>query len=460
MDALFEFAGRALAGAYMTYLVLLAALGFIGLHLGVLAVLLFFIWRRETGGRRQARVPRLFFPLELAYGFVNPLIYLLFLEPYGAIRPRRAIDDWMVAVAWTLLAAIWGTRILLPRPFEVSPTAKRWLARLCVVGLVTLAAFALSDLTRSWWPLVAGTASPSGPHPAGAWLLLAFAPLYLIPALLLNGYRALLAEADAKVGFLLLSRHAAHRLAACMAVLVLVTVAASAYRPTDSATRARIDLLAPAIAEAANRYHVDAKLIAAIVYVTEREQLTPLRGQLERFAIAAFLVDAQTPQSLGRRFDLSIGVAQIKPVTALTALKLCKTFGQPWDLWYKHLRDVPELGPRWQLGADALEACKPPVQPVPVNKPAVVSALRTDDGNVAFAGLILGLYQWQWRSANPEWDISSRPDILATLYQIGFTKSRPHAAPRSNAFGARVAEVSRERWLVERFEAPRLTLGR
>ena len=52
-------------------------------------------------------------------------------------------------------------------------------------------------------------------------------------------------------------------------------------------------------------------------------------------------------------------------------------------------------------------------------------------GDRAFAGLILSLHQAQWRSAHADWDISSRPDVLATLYQIGFHKSKPHSARKA-----------------------------
>ena len=57
-----------------------------------------------------------------------------------------------------------------------------------------------------------------------------------------------------------------------------------------------------------------------------------------------------------------------------------------------------------------------------------------DDANLAFAGLILSLYQAQWRNAHAYWDISSRPDVLATLYLIVFQKSKPRGAPQSNSF--------------------------
>jgi hypothetical protein len=42
---------------------------------------------------------------------------------------------------------------------------------------------------------------------------------------------------------------------------------------------------------------------------------------------------------------------------------------------------------------------------------------------------------------NRDWSIRERPDILATLYQIGFARSKPHGAPQSNAFGNRVRQV-------------------
>jgi hypothetical protein len=45
--------------------------------------------------------------------------------------------------------------------------------------------------------------------------------------------------------------------------------------------------------------------------------------------------------------------------------------------------------------------------------------------------------------------------VLATLYQIGFARSRPHGAPRSNAFGRRVRQVLEQPWLGElRAESP------
>lgn len=78
-----------------------------------------------------------------------------------------------------------------------------------------------------------------------------------------------------------------------------------------------------------------------------------------------------------------------------------------------------------------------------------MAALLTPEKNLEICAFLLALYQRQWENANPAWGIRERPDILATLYQIGFARSKPHKAPRSNAFGTRVREVYEQPWLRE-----------
>ena len=77
------------------------------------------------------------------------------------------------------------------------------------------------------------------------------------------------------------------------------------------------------------------------------------------------------------------------------------------------------------------------------------------EANLETCALILALYQKQWEAANGEWSIRARPDILATLYQIGFARSKPHGAPNSNAFGTRVREVYEQPWLGELLASPK-----
>lgn len=449
MTAFFEQAGRALAGAYMLYMVAFGLLGFYGLHALVLALLLLRKLPRfenaaagiPSGLRRGIRVT-----LEIAYGLINPLIYLAIFDPYAAFGTRGRVDHWLASLAWVLLIALWTARVGLPRASEASPVTRVWLSRLCLIGIACLLAFAARDLLRLLTPGLF-TGPREDPWLSRMFIVLVVGPLYLMPVTLLGDYRARLVERTTPTGLLLLSRRAAMFIWLGVSLVTAFTIALSVYRPSEAAVRARVEALQPAITAAASRYGVDAALVAAIVYVTQREQIHPFRDELERFATNVFLFDDASHLSLAKAFDFSIGVAQIKPITAVTAVSLCHA----WDFNSKHRRDVPQLGPEWELPEDEKDFCLPPTQPPPSDKPELVSALLSDDGNVAFAALILRWYQQQWRHANPTWDIANRPEILATLYQIGFEKSHPHGAPRSNAFGDRVAAVSREAWLIKIF---------
>ena len=46
-----------------------------------------------------------------------------------------------------------------------------------------------------------------------------------------------------------------------------------------------------------------------------------------------------------------------------------------------------------------------------------------------YAGLYLAEIEHQWKTAG--YDISNRPDILATLFNVGFDNSKPKANPQS-----------------------------
>jgi hypothetical protein len=452
MDSLLDAAARLVTAGYITYFAILAMTTVWGLQLVVLGVLL------ALGRRARRRTPDYrpwgqgdALPLQVIYGFVHPLVYLLILRRFWPLEKWTAANVWMEALAWTLFIGIWGARFLVPREREASPVVRTRLKRLVLLGLVCLMAFALRDLFTIWKPNAWDTMRTSADMLLPIWLFLAFMPLYAIPALILNNYRARLARADSRpTGFLLVPRRTTQRLAMGSGAIAVLTLGVFVYRPSDTAARARVIELGQAIETAAARYQVDPRVLAAIVYVSARE-VGPFRDQLERFASAVVLEDVGGHLKLAQPFDLSIGAAQITPMTALTALKLCQVSGQSWPISDGHFRSLPDVGPAWRPDSQMLAACQPPTEPVPTGTPDVVAALRRDESNVAFAALILSLYQWQWRNANAEWDISARPEILATLYQIGFARSRPHGAPGSSDFGKRVAETSNAPWLRERF---------
>ena len=176
------------------------------------------------------------------------------------------------------------------------------------------------------------------------------------------------------------------------------------------------------------------------------------------WAMAAWRVDAHGNFFVIRPLDLSVGVAQIKPRTAMSALVIrAAADGLYHDdlLWprilraavnYKDYRELPRLGNRWQLpGATFASLESPFAGPVP--KSEVVKQLFDDRQNIEMCALILALYAAQWEAANPTWSIRGRPEILATLYQLGFERSWPKRDPRPNRFGERVAEVHRSRFI-------------
>jgi hypothetical protein len=220
------------------------------------------------------------------------------------------------------------------------------------------------------------------------------------------------------------------------------------------------------IVAAARHHGVDPALLASIVYVTQRDLTNPLATRFERLVLGVWLVDAHDNFSFARRLDLSVGLAQIKPLTAMAALVIhaaprvpphddlvwAAVIGLERPVSYKEYRGVPTLGRRWRLPAASVEALDSPFQGL-LAKPRVVEALFDDRRNIEMCALILALYAAQWEAANPAWSIRGRPEILATLYQLGFEKSWPKPDPRASRFGERVREVYHGAFIQQHFRA-------
>ncbi len=299
--------------------------------------------------------------------------------------------------------------------------------------------------------------------------VLRLCPLYLIPAVLLWDYLLSTStpsgQASGRHGLFLLPDRAARVAVAGVVGVALVTFAFAAHRRSDAAVRRLVSDHRDSIRAAAARYDVDPRLIASIVYVTHRDQLSPFRGALERLVISAWGKNMRGDLGLGppdrmdelgtdenpllnRSLDISVGLAQIKPRTAQTASVLA-TGHKPDDLprpaFYSY-RDVEPVPDEWTLPAAVQTSVISPI-PVPAERHIVANALLDAQSNLAMCALILALYQNQWEATNPDWGLRGRPDILATLYQIGFARSKPHGAPQSNAFGRRVRQVYEQPWL-------------
>ncbi|MFN0118951.1 MAG: hypothetical protein ACKV2V_00455 [Blastocatellia bacterium] len=408
--------------------------------------------------------------IEAYFGLLNPVLYLTVIN--AALPLRRPEMEWWFAplymLACVLLAANWGWRVCGAAFSPASRAARIGLRTLLLASLACLLAFAVKDMV---------VLAQTGGMPEGkGWLgfllfTLALCPLYLIPAVLLCDYlRALTKQSNDQAygaqGFFLLTNRASRFAVAGVIGISLLTFALAVQRRSEANVRKLVSQHRTAIQSAAVRYDTDPRLIAAIVYVTHRDQLSPFRDAIERLFTTAWglgqISESEAEHAAGignirnamddmpilnQALDLSIGVAQIKPRTALTASELATGYTPSPEAYPKYLENEP-VGEGWPPPIRAQIAMNPPI-PVHTERRVVVQKLHNTESNLETCALILALYQKQWEAARPDWSIRARPDILATLYQIGFARSKPHGAPNSNAFGARVREVYEQPWLGE-----------
>jgi len=415
-------------------------------------VIAYLWWRRAARLGWFARL------VELIYGLVNPALYLLFIQRGFELRRYAPLT----AAAWALLAIVWGSRLW--GGFERlrrADTGRLAVRAVLVLALLCLGAFLLKDVSG----LVAGWPA-NGWQAAFSWVSIPLAinlgALYAIPALAALRHLRTTASAERwseRQEFFLLSPRVTAWSAAALAVL---TAAVWIVRPSTAEVERRIVAHRGEILDAARRTGLDPRLIAAVVYVVQSDQ-TPFADAVERTAMGAWLADATNDFGFEVPFDLSVGIAQIKPLTAHAALVIYTAAAAPPpadDPLFapaeegspKHLPFLgsPPLGARWKLSASAVAALVPLQSGVPP-KPDLVEALFDDRQNIAMCALILALYAVQWESADPAWSVRERPEILATLYQRGFESSWPKANPRPDRFGERVRQVFDSPWMRAQF---------
>jgi hypothetical protein len=435
MDGLLQLGGLWLARLYAVY-------GFLFLLIpeilfAYVAVLGAAVWAVILQSRGQPPWPRVpvfarrwaRLTLEIMFGLINPVLYLAILIP--SISAMQFGEPWwfapLVSAAWALLTMFWTLRLFGAALDSGSRLVRAGVRMLLIAALACLLLFAAKD---AW--LLHHTNWSTTPAFTVALLVVRLSPLYLIPAILLWDYIRSISRLSggARSSLFLLPDRASRLAVAGVVGVALVTLAFALHRRSDASARQLVSEHRGSIQAAADRYDVDARLIGSIVYVTHRDQLSPFRGAL----------------------DVSVGLAQIKPRTAQTASVLATgrtpdELPQPAVYYY---RDAEPIGAAWTLPASARTNVLSPI-PVPAARHTVASALLDARSNLETCALILALYQNQWEATNRDWSLRERPDVLATLYQIGFARSKPHGAPRSNAFGSRVREVYGQPWLGELF---------
>lgn len=435
MQTVFFAAGWLLGIGYVLYAFALSV-GCVGPHLAWLLVYAFLVVRRGP----HSRVFRLV--TELTYCLVNPLAYLLVFQPglFAEASPR-----WLVTLEWALLCSYWLLRTL-GAPWRPSRVVLHGVLLVCVAVLCAIpvrdAAIFLtlgSDLNT------------------GDLTCLFVAPLYVLPLIVtFVGLRQSRDERAWSCEPLTVGAGLGRRGLAGVLIASVMVIVVTGWRPSPETTRARLVANQGAIIRAAERHRLDPRLLASIVYVTHREHTTPFREELETAFASAWLVDSSSHTMLSERINPSLGLAQVKPVTVQTALTiLARSRGGRW-LPSKEYRDVTDQGDAWErIPAPGLISGVGPAPEGAPSRAQLVSALLDPEQNVELAALILDVLAAQWELAQPALRIRERPDILATLYQLGFERSKPKPDPKANDFGRDVAAECDSSWMQEHFGTPR-----
>ena len=161
---------------------------------------------------------------------------------------------------------------------------------------------------------------------------------------------------------------------------------------------------APTIDRAASVAGVPARLIVANLIVEQLRFFLDDRESFKKFF--------EPLKILGSETQFSWGVMGVKKETAVEIENNLKNPASPFypGAQYEHLLDFKTADPAQER-----------------------FARMTDQHDHYFSYLYAGLYlreiEGQWKSAG--FDISARPDILSTLYNIGFANSKPNGNPQS-----------------------------
>ena len=171
----------------------------------------------------------------------------------------------------------------------------------------------------------------------------------------------------------------------------------------EEIVRSTIEKKSYFIINAAKKLDINPRLLASVIYAEWRLNVNLLDSYEKLFA------------SLGN--NTSIGLAQIRIATA------------KWII-----DTVPDSSSYYFLGSQYYK-----LLPKYERREDIVKLLENDSTNCLLAAFHLRQIIERWKNA--QFDISNRPDIIATLYSYGlFNRENgaeiiPHAKPRSNLFG-------------------------
>ncbi len=160
--------------------------------------------------------------------------------------------------------------------------------------------------------------------------------------------------------------------------------------------------------EIGNLLEISPRLIASLCFAEHMRQRDSYRASMRRMVDR---IGATQFLSKTKLHSFSQWLCSIKPVTAREVEKYLKDKKSPYYLWekYEHVLDYKE---KWYE----------------TNK-LVKERLIDDKWNILYAGIIVKMFEQQREKAG--FSIAQRPDILTTLYNLGFRLSKPKQNPQA-----------------------------
>ncbi len=376
--------------------------------------------------------------LEILYCLIAPFIYLsLVFNTNSKITTSENIvlenSQSYNLFAWISLSIYWLIRII-PKKFFKTEKIFTIVSKISIYFcLIVLSLFIWKD--HSFILAKIGETDPSyDPRFSNFSLMLYYIVPYLIGARRLNLIQNIQIneyEVDDFYDCLKSFR--------IVIILFLGLIAINLFQKTDYGIRLRLQFMDADINRYSEEYKVDKTLLQAILYTNYKHYLNPIKFLAEYIALGFWVFDEKNNLGWAENFSVSVGSAQIQPTTAQKAILLGMLNYTNQSGYYdkRYRAAIVEIKPDWKIKNATLKLKT--IHLDPIHPFQVAMELVDPETNIEYCAYILYLYQSQWKSKN--YDISDRPDILASLYQIGFEKSIPKPNPVSNDYGKQVKEA-------------------
>lgn len=378
----------------------------------------------------------------LIYGLLMPAFYFL------TVRERDTLGQWelgphtnskwtialgAVCMTWLLIRVLEGALSLRRIRFAYTPA--NWVMGLLSLGLALW--FQAQALNHTYFPTDLRTPFDRGFETVFMGFI--FPQSCFLGATLVYGFAYFESRFKIPPPITLKSSRWAYPLAAVGIAAVFAPFWLSIPRVTHDGAMALLEKHRDEIATIAAEAELDPKLIAGIIYVAHTRDHPRLTGDvLEEVQFRLM----QTDEFVGlgpahHQLNASIGLCQMRISTADQTVMFWRKF---WSGFGNQpgfspsggsspfiINDVDAGGEYWNRCRRVLGGA---------SSGSWRGILDDPSHSIALASMMLVTFREHWEESG--FPISDKPEILATLYNIGYERSFPKAHPKANDFGRRV----------------------